>query len=299
MPSFPTSVFAPPTRSAGQTIQAAHMNDVQDEINAIEGGYRNGTAPLNSSGSTVTSLHVTNGSTFASGLQSSNSTISGGLNSSNSTLANLSVTGGSTLAGRLAVSSGLSVVGNSTLGSTITLGTIPYIMPSSGGSTGEVLTCVSTSGSTMTLEWRASAGSSTPDGVRAILDSTQTISSEVTVIQPLAAQGFITNSSMHSTGTNSSRVVPQSTGLYLVRGQIRYSVNSTGNRGLQLLDSSGGIIGQTLVQTSTSAEPVFLQASGIKRFDVVGGNIRLAANSIAASTLSVLATDTWLEVVKL
>lgn len=58
MPSFPTSVFAPSARSNGQSIDASHMNDVQDEIVAIEAGYRNGTAPLNSSGSTVVELFV-------------------------------------------------------------------------------------------------------------------------------------------------------------------------------------------------------------------------------------------------
>jgi hypothetical protein len=66
MPSFPDSVFAPANRSNGQTIDASHMNGVQDEIVAIEGGYRNGTAPLNSSNSTVANLSVTGGSTFGS-----------------------------------------------------------------------------------------------------------------------------------------------------------------------------------------------------------------------------------------
>lgn len=131
MPSFPTSVFAPASRSAGQTIQPAHVNDLQDEVNAIEGGYLNGTARLNSSASTVASLGVT---------------------------------GASTIAGRLVVSSGLSVVGNSTLGSSMSLGTIPYVFPSSGGSTGDVLTCVSTSGSTMSLEWRTGASSAATNG---------------------------------------------------------------------------------------------------------------------------------------
>jgi hypothetical protein len=66
MPSFPTSVFSPTNKSAGQTIQAAHVNDLQDEVVAIEGGIRNGTAPINSSGSTVTSLSVTGDSTHGS-----------------------------------------------------------------------------------------------------------------------------------------------------------------------------------------------------------------------------------------
>lgn len=66
MPSYPTSVFAPSAKSAGQTIQHTHVNDLQDEVVAIESGLRTGTAPLNSSGSTMTSLSVTGGSTFAS-----------------------------------------------------------------------------------------------------------------------------------------------------------------------------------------------------------------------------------------
>ena len=66
MPSYPTSVFAPSAKSAGQTIQHTHVNDLQDEVVAIESGLRTGTAPLNSSGSTVATLSVTGGSTFAS-----------------------------------------------------------------------------------------------------------------------------------------------------------------------------------------------------------------------------------------
>lgn len=60
MPSFPNSVFSAPTRSAGQTIDASHMNNVQDELNAITGGIINGTARVQSS-----NLSVLGGSTFA------------------------------------------------------------------------------------------------------------------------------------------------------------------------------------------------------------------------------------------
>ena len=106
MPSFPGAVFSAGTRSAGQTIGSAHMNAVQDELNAVTDGYLNGTARLNSSASTLASLDVN---------------------------------------------------GNSTLASSVTFGSIPYVFPSSGGSTGQVLTCISTSGSTMRLEWRTAA----------------------------------------------------------------------------------------------------------------------------------------------
>ena len=36
MADYPTSAFNPATRSAGQSIASAHMNDVQGEIRALE-----------------------------------------------------------------------------------------------------------------------------------------------------------------------------------------------------------------------------------------------------------------------
>ena len=59
MPSFPGSVKSFASRSAGQAIGSAHINDLQDEVTAIEDGLRNGTAPLNSSNSTLASLNIT------------------------------------------------------------------------------------------------------------------------------------------------------------------------------------------------------------------------------------------------
>lgn len=103
MASYPTAVKSFTTKNAGDTIQPADVNDLQDEVNAIEAGLLNGTAPLHSS---------------------------------NSTLINLSVPG------------------NSTLASTITIGTASYIFPSSNASTGQVLTAISSVASAMRLEWR-------------------------------------------------------------------------------------------------------------------------------------------------
>ena len=64
MANFPTSVYGPASKSAGQTIQPAHVNDLDGEVAAIEAGYLNGTARLNSSNSTVANLSVAGGSTF-------------------------------------------------------------------------------------------------------------------------------------------------------------------------------------------------------------------------------------------
>lgn len=65
MPSFPGSVISFTAKTAGQNIDSAHVNDLQDEVNAIEAGFLNGTARLNSSASTLASLSVTGGSTLA------------------------------------------------------------------------------------------------------------------------------------------------------------------------------------------------------------------------------------------
>lgn len=96
MASYPTAVKSFTTKANGNTIQPAHINDLQDEVNAIEAGLLNGTANLNSSNSTVANLTVTGGSTFAGTLQvSGNSTFGGTLQvNGNSTFAgNVTITG--------------------------------------------------------------------------------------------------------------------------------------------------------------------------------------------------------------
>src|SRR3990167_6512778 len=104
MPSYPATVKAFTTKNSGDVVQASHINDAHDEINAMEAGLLNGTARLNSSNSTVANLSVTGGSTFAGGLNfGSNSTITGAL----------SVTGNSTLAGNVVIGGTLSVVNHS------------------------------------------------------------------------------------------------------------------------------------------------------------------------------------------
>src|SRR3990167_5149863 len=164
MPSYPTSVFAPTNKSAGQTIQHTHVNDLQDEVVAIEGGLRNGTAPLNSSGSTVATLSVAGGSTFAGTMQ---------------------VTGGSTFTVR------------------------PVAPP--------------------------------PDSVKLALASTLAVASGVVSTAAWAAGDHITNSSLFS-GAQSSRVTPQSTGVYLATANIEFNFNSSGLRRIRIVDSSWGVL---------------------------------------------------------
>jgi hypothetical protein len=90
--SYPTAVKSFTVKAAGDTIQPAHVNDLQDEVAAIEGGLLNGTAPLNSSHSTVATLSVTGGSTMGTLQVSSNCTIAGTLTVNK--IVSTSITGG-------------------------------------------------------------------------------------------------------------------------------------------------------------------------------------------------------------
>src|SRR5581483_8101577 len=79
MASFPSAIKTFTTKSAGNVIQPADVNDLQDEVNAIEDGLLNGSARLNSSNSTVRALSVLGGSTFAAGIViASSATITAG-----------------------------------------------------------------------------------------------------------------------------------------------------------------------------------------------------------------------------
>lgn len=83
MANFPGSVTTFAARTNGQTIDASHVQTLQDEVNAIEDGYLNGSARLNSSNSTLNNLSVLGGST----------------------LAKLEVSGGSTFVGKQTIAS--------------------------------------------------------------------------------------------------------------------------------------------------------------------------------------------------
>lgn len=105
MPTYPTGVYAPATKSNGQTITAAMFNDPDAEIIAVENALLNGIAhavTVSTGGFTVSTGNVTFGQ-------------------------NLSVAGGSTIGNGLVVSSGavslggtLQVTGNSTFSGNVT-----------------------------------------------------------------------------------------------------------------------------------------------------------------------------------
>lgn len=104
---YPTSVQSFATKNAGDTIQPAHINDVQTEVAAIENGLLNGLSHA---------LTVSTG-----GLTVSTGSVNIGGPSS---VATLQVNGNSTFAGSATVSSNFGVGGQSTFTGPVTFSTV-------------------------------------------------------------------------------------------------------------------------------------------------------------------------------
>lgn len=219
MASFPTSPKSFVSRSAGDVIQPSHMNDVQDEVNAVQAGYLNGTARLNSSNSTVAALSVT---------------------------------------------------GPSTLASSITIGTLPYIFPSSGGTTGQVLTVVSTSGSTQSLEWRTPTDAfSLIRAVSGTYDCTQSTStpiSSATITGLTALDRLEVRYTIHnpSTGPASPSVMK------LVHGTDGVLITNLTAGGLSTNQTLMGRAELSQVQTASTMLAVFAITFAAGSFDSTG-----------------------------
>ena len=257
MANFPTSVYSPASKSAGQTIQASHPNDLDSEVNAIEDGYLNGTARLNSSNSTIVNLSI-----------AGNCTVAGNLIAGNSTVGNLSITGSCTAAG------GLNSNGNSTV----------FRLSVTGESTFAIRPMLPP-----------------PDAVKVFLASTRTLGSSAVSTIAWNAQEFLTNSSMHSTGTNPERLTPQTTGVYQFAAQTAYSSNSTARIVLKFADSSGTIMARGPLQGASSLVQ-YVSVMGLKRFDALGGYVVvLSSQQSGVSTLSILssAENSWAAMWKL
>lgn len=86
MASYPTAVKTFTTKSdgAGNKVFASHINDLQDEVTAIEDGLLNGSAPVSCSRATAASLSVAGASTVGSLSVGGASTITGAVTLANS-----------------------------------------------------------------------------------------------------------------------------------------------------------------------------------------------------------------------
>ncbi len=281
--SYPTSVKTFTTKSTADVVQAAHVNDLQDEVNAIEAGLLNGTAPLNSSNSTVANLHVTGGSTLG------NLTISSGLS-----VQTLQVSSGSTFAARAIFSSGISVTGNSTVGALTAGASTLASLSVSGAST---LASVEVTGGSTLATLNVSGGSTfasrpimpAPPALRVELGSSVSLSSAAVGLNWLGPYAWASSATQHSTATNSSRFTPDSTGLWSLFASLDVSANSTAPAlTMTIVDSSAGLVGRTAIVGSS--EGTVFSVSGTKRFDVAGGWLVVRASQDRASSLSAVVT---------
>lgn len=117
MATYPGAVKTFTSKSNGDTIQATHVTDLQDEVTAIEDGLLNGTAPINSSRITAPSAQF--GNSTISSLTVGTLTLTGGVALGNSTIANLSVSSHSTFGGSVQIG------GDSTIAGALFVGTPP------------------------------------------------------------------------------------------------------------------------------------------------------------------------------
>lgn len=195
MASYPNAVKSFTTKNAGDTIQPAHINDLQDEIAALEDGLLNGTAPVNSSRITAPAAQISNAT--ISSLTVSVMSIAN-LQTTGSTTASLNVTTGSTMAA-------LNVTGGSTLAS---------------------------------LNVSAAC-----DAVRAFHAAAQSFASSGFLVLSFNQHAYqVGNSSLHSTGANSSRFFPQSSGLYMMTAQTHWTAGSSDLRVTQILLNSTTVL---------------------------------------------------------
>ena len=124
MATYPGGVFSPAAKSNGQTIQAAHVSDLDSEVAAIENALLNGLAhslTVSTGGITVSTggLRVGGASTIAGTLQvTGDSTFTGAV----------SVSGASTFGGAVVMSSGLTVTGGITVDGTVIGSRIPSVV---------------------------------------------------------------------------------------------------------------------------------------------------------------------------
>ena len=131
MATYPSGVYAPVSKSAGQTIQASFFNDPEAEITAVEDALRNGiTHAVSIAGALTVStggLTVSTGSVNLGGPSSlATLQVNGG-----STLTTLHVTSSATLAGGVTLSGGSTFSGPATFSTTVTFAYPPNnIVPS-------------------------------------------------------------------------------------------------------------------------------------------------------------------------
>jgi hypothetical protein len=140
-----------------------------------------------------------------------------------------------------------------------------------------------------------------PPNVAVVYTPSTIAVSSVTSTQSWLQQSILTNSSMHSTVTFPERLTPQSTGVY--RATAQYRIDGVGDTNVvvevTILDSSAGEVAQQRHLLSSITNMV-LSATGLKRFDQVGGHLTVQfARGASTMSLSSGVGRTWFALEKL
>lgn len=139
-----------------------------------------------------------------------------------------------------------------------------------------------------------------PEFAQVYLASSVTLGSSAASTLSWLAEEFVTNSSMHSTGSNPERLVPQSTGIYRFSGQVVTGLfASTGSVSIAIRDSSGTNICN--VQYGVSTQTQIINVSGQKRFDALGsyGVFLFGMSNQSTMSLSSGIGNSWFSMHKL
>lgn len=139
-----------------------------------------------------------------------------------------------------------------------------------------------------------------PDIAQVTLQSTVTIGSSVLSTLAWTTDQYVSNSSMHSTGVNPERLIPQTTGFYRVTANVVTGLfASTGAVALAIRDSSANNIGN--VQYGASSQVHIVTSVGYKRVDALGTYFVVVYGQTGQSTMSLLSgiVNTWAVMEKL
>ncbi len=126
-----------------------------------------------------------------------------------------------------------------------------------------------------------------PEMALVFLQSTYAAGSSVLSTLAFLSESFVSNSSMHSSGANPERLVPQSTGVYQFVAQVAAAGAPSTEviLALNFIDSSGTTFGEARQMLSTiGTPPGTLVAVGYKRFDALGGHAKCKVTNAGPGT---------------
>lgn len=294
MSSFPTSIFSPSARSNGQVIDASHVGDLQDEVVAVETDIKSGftnavKAPAGSQAAPSLTFTGDPDTGLFSVATNQLAMTAGGANIWRTGNPFIEVRSDFTFqwSQSAAVTDSADVVLSRSAAATFAIAT--------GG-----VTAVTVDSSQVTTFAKRPV-LTPPDAALVFLDSSGAIASSAGSTLAWKSEAYLTNSSLHSTGTNPERLTPQSTGLYRFTAQVNFpgvgSGSNPASRQLLLRDSSG-FFANTF---HNSSEAVTMQVVGYKRVDTPGTfiTVAFAQNGASTNSLSSGVENSWFAMEKL